>query len=116
MKQPYLINFINAIVLVSLGSWGYFASDTPSPTALIPVIAGIILLLLTPGFRKGNRIIAHVAVIITFVILIGLIKPLTGAIGRSDIPAIARVVIMMLTSITAMILFVKSFIDARRKP
>jgi len=112
--KPYIINFLNAVVLIVLGSWAYFTSDTPSVTALIPVFAGIILVAITPGFKNGNRILAHIAVGLTFVILIGLIKPLTGAIGRSDGLGIARVLIMIITSLIAMIFFVKSFVDARR--
>jgi len=112
--KPYFINFLNAIVLISLGSWAYFSSDHPSVTALIPVFGGIILVIITPGFKKGNRVLAHIAVILTFGMLLGLIKPLTGAIGRSDSIGIARVSVMMLTSFIAMGVFIKSFIDARR--
>lgn len=114
IMKPYLINLINAIVLVSLGSWAYFTSDTPSVTALIPVFAGIILILITPWYKRGNHVIAHIAVVITLVILLGLFKPLTGSIGRSDPMGIVRVSVMILTSLLAMIIFVKSFIDARR--
>jgi hypothetical protein len=112
--KPYFINFLNAIVLISLGSWGYLSSDTPSVTALIPVVAGTVLVLITPGFKKGNRILAHVAVVLTFLILAGLIKPLSGAIGRSDSLGIARVLVMMITSTIAMIFFIRSFVEARK--
>jgi hypothetical protein len=112
--KPYLINFLNALTLMLLGSWAYFTSETPSVTALIPVFAGVILVAITPGFKKGNRVLAHVAVTLTFLILIGLIKPLTGSIERDDTHGITRVVIMMLTSLAATIIFVKSFIDARK--
>lgn len=112
--KPYLVNFLNALALIILGSWAYISSETPSITALIPVFAGIIQIALTPGFRKGNRVIAHIAVTLTFIILLGLIKPLTGAIGRSDDLGIVRVGIMIITSLIAMTVFVKSFIDARR--
>ncbi len=112
--KPYLINLLNASILVILGSWAYFSSDNPSFTALIPVFTGFILLIITPGFKKGNRILAHVAVALTLLILIGLIKPLSGAIGRSDDLGIARVLIMMLSSLIAMFVFIKSFISARK--
>jgi hypothetical protein len=114
IMKPYLINLLNAIVLVTLGSWAYLTSDHPSVTALIPVFAGIVLIVITPGFKRGNRVLAHIAVVLTLLILIGLIKPLTGSIGRSDSLAIARVSVMIITSLTAMVIFVKSFIDARR--
>jgi len=112
--KPYLINFINALILIILGSWAYFTSLKPSLTALIPVFGGIVLLAITPGFKNGNKVLAHIAVVLTFVLLVGLIKPLTGAIGRSDTLGIARVAVMMLSSLEALIIFVKSFIDVRR--
>ena len=114
--KPYFINFLNALVLVILGSWAYFSSETPSVTALIPVFTGLVLLAITPGFKKGNRVLAHIAVVLTFLMLIGLIKPLTGATGRSDSLATARVTVMMLTTLAATAVFVKSFIDARMNP
>ena len=112
--RPYFINLINAFVLITLGSWAYISSDTPSVTAMIPVIAGVILLLITPGFKKGNRILSHLAVAFTFLILAGLIKPLTGAIGRCDSLGIARVSVMIISSLLALIVFIRSFINARR--
>lgn len=113
--KPYLINLFNAIVLVILGSWAYLTSDTPSVTSLIPVIVGIILIAITPGFKNGNRVLAHIAVVLTFVILFGLIKPLSGAISRSDAVGIVRVLIMIISSLIAMIVFIKSFIVARKQ-
>lgn len=112
--KPYAINLLNALTLIILGSWAYVASSTPSITALIPVLGGIILIIITPGFKKGNRVFAHAAVTLTLILLLGLIKPLAGTIGRSDNQGTIRVLIMMAASLTAMIVFIKSFIDARR--
>jgi len=112
--KPYFINFLNSLVLIILGSWAYLTSETPSVTALIPVFAGIILLAISPGFKKGNKVLAHIAVTLTFLMIFGLIKPLTGAIGRSDDMGIARVVIMMITSGIALVIFIRSFIEARK--
>ena len=113
--NAYLANLINAIALVALGSWGYAGSESPSVTALIPVGIGAILLLCSPGVQKENKIISHVAVVLTLLILFGLIKPLTGAIGRSDTAAILRVIVMMATTVLSMVYFVRSFIAARKK-
>jgi len=112
--KPYFINFLNALVFIILGIWAYFSSESPSFTALIPVFAGIILLAITPAFRKGNKILAHVAVTLTFLMLFALIKPLTGAIAREDQMATIRVIIMMISSLFSLIIFIKSFIDVRR--
>ena len=113
--KPYSINFINAIVLIVFGMLGYFGSDTPSLTALIPVFTGIVLAILGFGFKAGNRTIAHIVVIITLLILIALVKPLSGAISRQDNAAIVRVVILIAVSLAAMVIYIKSFVDARIK-
>lgn len=113
--KPYLINAINASVLIIIGLFGYFGSATPSATALIPVFAGIILLLLVRSMKNGNRVVAHIVVTLTLLIFISLFKPLSGALGRNDSGAVIRVVIMMVTNVIAMVVYIKSFVDARRK-
>lgn len=108
------ISLLNAIVLVAMGAWGYLGSDDPSPTALIPVGIGIALLAMNPGVRAHNKMIAHIAVLLTLLILFGLVMPMKGAIGRSDSLAIFRVATMIATTVLALVVFIKSFIDARR--
>jgi hypothetical protein len=115
IMKLYLINLINALTLIVMGLWGYFASSNPSFTALIPVLAGIILLLFTKGIRDSNKTIAHIAVVLTLLILIALLKPLTGSISRGDTPAIIRIILMMLTSVVALILYIKSFVAVRKQ-
>ena len=112
--KPYQISAINAVSLIALGSYGYIKSDSPSITALIPVIFGVLLLLMNSGIKSENKLIAHVAVTLTLVILFGLAMPLLGAIGRSDTYAILRVSVMVITTVVSMVFFVKSFIEARK--
>ncbi len=114
--KPFQANLLNAIVLIIMGLWGYFdyVSDKPSPTALIPVAFGVLFLLVTPPFKKENKIVAHVVVLLTFLLIIALFMPLLGAIGRNDSAAIFRVGLMMASSVFALIIFIKSFIDARK--
>ncbi|MCD0461466.1 hypothetical protein [Roseiconus lacunae] len=109
------ISLLNAIVLVVLGLWGYFGSETPSATALIPVVFGGILLLCNPGVRSKNKAIAHIAVLVTLLILLGLAMPLKGAIGRGDTMAILRVVVMLATTAWALYAFIQSFIAVRKQ-
>ena len=66
------------------------------------------------GLKKENKIIAHVAVLITFIALIGLIMPLNAAIKDDRLLSLIRVLGMMLTGSIAMIVFIKSFIQARK--
>ena len=107
-------SLLNAIILISMGLWGYFESESKAITALIPVIIGIILLLVNKGVKNENKALAHVAVLLTFLILLGLIKPLLGAFERENAYAIIRVLLMIISSLWAMISFIKSFISARK--
>ena len=74
-----LSSLLNAIILISMGLWGYFESESKAITALIPVIIGTILLLVNKGVKNENKALAHVAVLLTFLIMFGLVKPLLGA-------------------------------------
>ena len=112
--QAHVASLINSILLITLGSWGYFGSDDPSVTALIPVVFGVLLAALIPGVKKQSKIQSHIAVFFTVLIFFGLTKPLTGALDRGDTLAVARVATMLGSTAFAMIFFVKSFIDARK--
>ena len=107
-------NLINSISLIAFGVWGYL--EVTSPTALIPVGFGVVLLLCNyDGVMNQNKVIAHIAVLATLVCLVGLFMPLKGAIERGNDPAVGRVSAMIVTSLIALVFFIKSFIEARRK-
>ena len=109
-----LSSLLNAIILISMGLWGYFESESKAITALIPVIIGTILLLVNKGVKNENKALAHVAVLLTFLIMFGLVKPLLGAFKRENTYAVIRVLLMIISSLWAMISFIKSFISARK--
>ena len=107
--KPHKISFVNAVTLISFGLWGYIDVDY-SPTALIPVVFGVIILALNSGLKKENKTVAHIVVLLTFLILGGLFKPLME--GGSAVK-ITRVGLMMLSSLMALVVFIKSFIANR---
>ncbi|MEM7058501.1 MAG: hypothetical protein AAF557_12980 [Pseudomonadota bacterium] len=107
-------SLLNAIVLIVCSAWAYLTAETASLTILIPAAFGIALIACYPGVKVENKVIAHIAVLLTLVVLVALVMPLSGAIGRGDGLSILRVAAMMITCVLAMIFFIKSFIDARR--
>ncbi len=115
LLKPFFSSLLNAVSLTIFGIWGFFSVPNSSITALIPVFGASIIFVLLPALKSENRKAAHAIVLITLLLLIGLIKPLLGSIERGNAMAIYRVVTMMLTSIYAMVTYIKSFIDVRRK-
>ena len=114
IKSIQKFNLINSIALISMSVWGYI--DTNSFTALIPAVFGFILFLL--GIMLVNeklvKLSAHLLVLFTLLILVALVvQVLPGVLDRGGIGLI-RVILMILTSSIAMIVFIKSFIDNRK--
>lgn len=106
-------NLINSISLIAFGLWGYF--EVTSPTALIPVGFGVVLLLCYNGVKTQNKVVAHIAVFLTLVILLALIGMRLPKSIESGGLGLFRVLGMCATSLIAMVYFVRSFIEARRK-
>lgn len=102
----------NGMILIAVGIWGASATNW-APTAFIPVVFGVILLALNGGVRKQNKVIAHIAVVLTLLVLIALFKPLMGALEKGG-TATFRIILMQVSSLIAMIFFIKSFRDARK--
>ncbi|MEM9910003.1 MAG: hypothetical protein AAF922_04400 [Pseudomonadota bacterium] len=115
MKAP-TANLINAITLLVLSIWGFVEIGMSSTTALIPAGAGVMLLACQRGVKEENKIIAHVAVLVTLVILLALIVPLTSAIADvyENPLSLVRTLVMMTTSVLALVAFIRSFIAARK--
>jgi|TARA_B110000483_G_C17691732_1_gene349740 hypothetical protein len=105
-------NIINSITLIVIGLWGYF--EVSAPTALIPVGFGVALVLCSPGVKKQNKVIAHIAVLLTFIILIALVgMRLPKSIEQGGV-GLLRVFLMIGTSTFSMIYFIRSFISNRK--
>jgi len=110
-----MISMMNAFVLMTLGLWGYLGSENPSPTALIPVFFGALLVSFVQKLRYGSKSYLRLSLILTVFILIALIKPLMGAFDRANSAAIYRIVFMMVSCAITAGSFVRKFIKLRNK-
>ena len=100
-------NLINSITLIVLGLWGYL--DSSAMTALIPVGMGLTLVAFTGGIKNGNKIIAHIAVLGTLIILIALVgMRLPKSIDQGGI-GLYRVIAMIMTSFNCIDILYKKF-------
>ena len=119
--KTHQANLLNSITLILMPLWAYLTFegtvDKPeqSVTAFIPLFFGVVLLFCNGGVKKENKIIAHIAVLVTLIALLGLTMPLKAAVADGRTLSIIRVAAMLLTGSLAMISFIKSFIAARKK-
>ena len=65
-------------------------------------------------FKKGNKVVVHIIVLLTFLLIFALSMPFKARMEAEDTLGMARVGLMIATSIVAMVIYVKSFIDARK--
>lgn len=105
-------NLLNSICLIGMGLWGYF--ELSAPTAFIPVGFGVVLLACQNGVKKENKVIAHIAVLLTLLILVALCGMTLPKKIDAGGTGLLRVLSMVVTSALSMVLFIKSFIDARK--
>ena len=47
--KPFQLSLVNALTLIAVGGYGYIQSESPSATALIPVVIGILLIAMNKG-------------------------------------------------------------------
>lgn len=98
---------------MAMGLWGYFA--TGAPTAIIPVAIGSVLLPMVPRIARHNKVVAHLAALITLIALILIMSvPFRSSLITGDPMKILRSSVMVISGFFAMALFIKSFIDARK--
>ena len=118
------MNLINALTLIALGLWGYIDVSNYKLativsfehwTALITVLFGIILVLCNKGIQNSNKAIAHIAVVLTLLVLVALVgKRLPISIAQGGV-GLFRVLAMSLCSLIAFLAFIRSFIENSKK-
>jgi len=111
-----------ATLLILLGAGGYFGSGANSPTALIPAVFGVILLILglvarNPARRKHAM---HGAAVVALLGLFGSIRgllQLPTVLSGGEVARPAAVIaqsIMAVLMIIFVALAIRSFVEARR--
>ena len=113
LLKPKKAALLNSTILILIGIIGYYYNST-SITALIPVFLGVGIFLCYLLYDKNNKIFAHIGVTLMLLALLGLFKPIMGAISRSDIYATLRIGLMQLVSLYCIVCFIASFIEARK--
>jgi len=114
--KPVTANFLNAIVLIAAGIYGYFLlplgpEEKRSVTALIPAFSGVVFLILGAIWASKPKIAAHVAATLALVLIIMCIMRF---VKIEEWGAKKNIfLICIISNVLALIIFVRSFINAR---
>jgi hypothetical protein len=114
--KPAQANLLNAVVLLAAGIIGYFfiipETGVKAPTALIPAAFGILFLVLHKGVATSNKIVAHIVVVLTAVLLFVCVRQF---LKIEDWGAKKYIFVACIVSnVIALIAFIGSFIEARK--
>lgn len=111
--SPQKATLLNSAILIVVGLMSYVFSTSSTP--LITVILGTLILICYVLYEESPKLFAHIAILLMFLVFFGLFNPMMRAIGYSDPFAIARVLVMQLTTVYSIVCFIVSFINARKK-
>lgn len=113
MVHPYIVNTINAIILIIAGLIGYLGNAAHPPTALIAPAFGLLLLACTYHLRKHNRFVLNTVTALTLLMGVVAILRITPADFSWDTKNILLLVIG-LSCFVAVAFYVGTFIRERR--
>lgn len=113
------LHAINGYALLIMGFWTFHASKRISPDADYPalmlVMIGILLLIMSNGVRFRTRPHIYIAAVLTIAGLAATsIKPLPTAVVRGDAIGIARMIILLLTGVSALVAITRSILSTRK--
>lgn len=108
-------NLINAVTLIITSIWAYVNATQPSAHDFLPLIFGVIFLSLNNGVLYNNKGQVKAATVLTGVIIILLLLPLSRAIERDKNLEILRLSIMILTSGISMAYLMKCIFKPKDK-
>lgn len=113
MLHPFIINSINATILIVAGLAVYFIQPARPLLALVAPVVGIMLLACTYHLRKHNRFVSHTVTALTLLAAIVVIMRLNAAGETWDITHIL-LFIMGLSCLIAVGVFIGTFMRERK--
>ena len=113
--KPSVVNFINGLILIIVGLYGYFgvtsSTGAASVTALIPAAFGLLLVILSSFWNKAPKVISHIAIVLTLLLIIMVVNRFVKIDVWNETKYIF--LICIISNAFALFVFIRSFINAR---
>ena len=113
MPHPYVVNSINAVILIVAGILVYFIHPDKPVIALVAPGLGIMLLACTYHLRKHNRFVTHTVTALTLLAAIVVIMRINMAGDEFDTRHLL-LLLMGISCLVAVAFLVGSFVRERR--
>ncbi|MBC5773218.1 hypothetical protein H8S95_04010 [Pontibacter sp. KCTC 32443] len=113
MLHPYIINSINAAILIVAGFIVYFIHPDRPQVALVAPGLGLMLMACTYHLRKHNRFVTHTVTALTLLAAIVVIMRLNAADETLDMVHVLLFA-MAISCLVAVGVFIGTFIRERR--
>ena len=112
--NAYKTTIFGSLFILIISLWGAVEASF-SPTAFIPLVIALLLLLCSKGVKNEHKIISHIAVLLALLCFLGLFMALKGTLDRENPEGTYRVISMIIASAIILISYINSFIKSRRK-
>ncbi len=114
--KPVTANYLNAIILIAAGLYGYFLlplgpGENKSITALIPAFSGVVFLILGAIWASKPKLAAHIAAVLALVLVIMCLNRFMKI--ETWGPKKYVFLICIFSNLLALIIFIRSFVQAR---
>ncbi len=104
---------INSIVLILIGIWGFIANDYAIHTLIVPLSAGIILLIFSRFLQIDKPNVLLLVSFLTFILMLAFIVPFQRNAEQSDVMGMLRIGIEMMASAMALIVYLRNFVQLK---
>jgi uncharacterized membrane protein (UPF0136 family) len=102
------VAFINSIVLLIVGFWGYAANNFAMHTAIVPIGSGILFLILSKFLKTPAKGLLMLMMTLALALVIAFTVPFLRNVEQGDFAGMFRLVVEMAACAFAFIMYLRN--------
>ncbi len=99
---------MNSIILLLIGFWGYAANDFATHTAVVPIGAGILFLILSKYLKNAGKGLLIFTMVLALVLIVAFTVPLQRNVEQGDVTGMFRLAFEMAACAFAFIVYLRN--------